>query len=253
MQDQPTLWLTFRTMSVKARVRLFCFPHAGGSSLTYRPWQSQIPNFVDVCPVELPGHGTRRRESPLTSLPEMVEAAGKGIAPALDMPFAFFGHSMGALIAFEVARYLKDSGAGKPVGIFASGRQAPHLIDRDAPIHALPEAEFLKELRDYNGTPDDILHNDELMELLLPTLRADFMAIETYRGMPSTSQIHCPITVVGGLADSVTREELEAWRAYTDGHFSLRMFDGDHFFLYGAAEAQLLEVLARELLGWTES
>ena len=91
------------------------------------------------------------------------------------------------------------------------------------------------------------------MELLLPTLRADFMATETYRCMPSTSQINCPITVVGGLADSVTREEFEAWRAHTDGHFSLRMFGGDHFFLYGAAEAQLLEVLARELLGWTES
>jgi len=205
---------------------------------------------VEVCPVELPGHGTRRRETPLTSVPEMVEAAAKGIAPALDLPFAFFGHSMGTVIAFELARHLDTSRKMTPLGIFASGRQAPHLPERDPPIHHLPDSEFLAELGRYNGTSETILRNRELMQLLLPTLRADFTAIETYTYEPSSSPINWHITVLGGLEDSVTREELEGWRALTAGKFLVRMFTGDHFFLYGDAQSQLLEILARELFDW---
>jgi len=230
---------------------LFCFPHAGGQALTYRPWQSQLPNFVEVCPVELPGHGTRRRDSPLSSLSEIVDATGEGITSALDLPCAFFGHSMGAVIAFELARRLEDTRKAKLLGMFASGREAPHLLVREPLIYDLPDPEFLAEVSALNGIPDEILRNHELMELLMPTLRADFTAIETYRYRASSSLLTCPITVLGGLADSVTREELEGWQAHTDRKVSVRMFRGDHFFLYGSAQSQVVEVLARELLDWT--
>lgn len=185
-------------------------------------------------------------EPPFTQLTPLVEAVTVALLPYLDQPFAFFGHSMGALVSFEVARLLRKNYQLSPVQLFVSGRRAPQLPNSESPIHALPEAEFLEELRRLNGTPEEVLANAELMEILLPVLRADFAVLETY-GYSAEPPLECPITAFGGLQDTeVSCDHLEAWRNQTSAAFSLQMFPGDHFFLH-SAQALLLQSLARQL------
>ncbi|MBE9170818.1 thioesterase [Pleurocapsales cyanobacterium LEGE 06147] len=227
-------WITCPNPNPHASLRLFCFPYAGGGALSFRGWSAQLPLTVEVCPIELPGRGMRLREAPFTQLVPLVEAIAESLLPYLDKPFAFFGHSMGALVSFEVARYLCWVCADSPAYLFVSGRRAPQLPDPDPPIHALPEAEFIEELRRLNGTPETVLANDELMQLLLPVLRADFAVLETYTYQPEPP-LSCPLAALGGLQDpDVSGEMLKAWQEQTSTDFSLQMFPGDHFFLHTA-------------------
>jgi medium-chain acyl-[acyl-carrier-protein] hydrolase len=185
-------------------------------------------------------------EPPFTRIEPLIQALENVLLPALDRPFAFFGHSMGAIVSFELARLLRENNHLSSLKLFVSGRRAPQIPDSDLPIHALPEPEFLKELRRYNGTPEEVLNNTELMQLLLPTLRADFAVLETYIYAPAPP-LDCPITAFGGLQDwKASREDLEAWREQTNAAFSLQMFPGDHFFLY-SSETLLLQFLSQEL------
>ncbi|HOA25295.1 MAG TPA: alpha/beta fold hydrolase [Aggregatilineales bacterium] len=229
-----------------ARLRLFCLPHAGGGASTYHTWAGLLPPDVEVCAVQLPGRETRISEPPMTDLPSLVEALAGALLPCLDRPFALFGHSMGALLGFELARVLEAQGL-RAERLFVSAHRAPHLPDRDEPISTLPEPDFLNEIRRLNGTPPEVLADDELRALVLPVLRADFAMIEAYtyrEGEPLSS----PITALGGLADgSVTREELEAWGAHTRAGFVVRMFPGDHFYIQ-SARPLLMQIIARELL-----
>jgi medium-chain acyl-[acyl-carrier-protein] hydrolase len=164
----------------------------------------------------------------------------------LDKPFIFFGHSMGGLISFELARLLRRDYSLSPVHLFVSGRRAPQIPTPDPRIHTLPEPAFLEELRRLNGTPEAVLENSELMQLLIPTLRADFAVLETYVYAPGPT-LDCPITTFGGLHDrEVSCDELEAWREQTNAAFSLQMFPGDHFFLH-SAQSLLLQSLSRAL------
>jgi medium-chain acyl-[acyl-carrier-protein] hydrolase len=203
---------------------------------------------VEVCPVQLPGRETRFREPAFTRLPALVEALAESLRPHLDRPFAFFGHSLGALVAFELARRLCGGGGPDPVQLFVSGCVAPQTRKRERFIHSLPAAEFRQELRCLNGTPVAVLDNEELLDLLLPTLRADFALWETstYVAGPPLS---CPVCAWGGLEDdAVNPRDLGAWRELTTGPFRLRMVPGNHFFLQ-AAQPLLLQGLAQELLG----
>jgi medium-chain acyl-[acyl-carrier-protein] hydrolase len=228
-------------------IRLFCFPYAGGGASIFRHWANGLPEFVEVCPVQLPGRETRFREAAFTRLGPLIEALAGELGPYLDPPFAFFGHSMGALLAFELARRLRRDGRPQPVGLFVSGCGAPQIRTQESPIHALPVADFRERLRGLNGTPAAVLDNDELMDLLLPTLRGDFALCETYTYTPAPP-LSCPISAWGGLGDdTVGRQELDAWRAQTTGSFRLRMLRGDHFFLQ-SAQPLLLRALAAELL-----
>jgi medium-chain acyl-[acyl-carrier-protein] hydrolase len=153
---------------------------------------------------------------------------------------------MGGLIGFELARLLRREYGLNPVHLFVSGRRAPQIPDSDPPIHALPDFEFLEELRHFNGTPEAVLENTELMQLLLPVLRADFAVIETYVYTPGPA-LDCSITAFGGLQDCEVRcDRLEAWREQTNASFSLQMLPGDHFFL-NSAQPLLLQALSREL------
>ncbi len=176
----------------------------------------------------------------------LVPAIAEAIFPLCDRPFAFFGHSLGALIGYEVARYLRREAGREPALLIAAGRRAPQIPSDDAPIYALPHDAFVAELRRLNGTPDEVLLNQELMEMLLPTLRADFELCDTYRfetGEPLTA----PVTVYGGADDEdEPREKLEAWQSVTSGPFRLRMFPGGHFFLH-SAESLLLRALSADL------
>jgi medium-chain acyl-[acyl-carrier-protein] hydrolase len=230
-----------------AKFRLFCFPYAGGAALIYRTWASRIPSTVEIVPVELPGRGARLTEPPFRNLPELINALTPMITPLLDMRFAFFGHSMGAIIAFELARELRRRNAPQPEQLFISGRRPPQIPDTDPITYNLPEDEFQAELLRLKGTPIEVLENAELMSLMRPILRADFELIQTYQYDDDTP-LHYPITVYGGLQDDdVPRALLVSWKQQTDARFSLHMLPGDHFFLHSASPI-LLELLGQELL-----
>jgi medium-chain acyl-[acyl-carrier-protein] hydrolase len=239
-------WIAFRKLNPQARLRLFCFPYAGTGASIFRTWPDGLPADVEVCPVQFPGRGTRLMETPFTQLSHLVQALAQALVPLLDKPFAFFGHSMGALVGFELARQLRRQSGVQPVRLFVSAARAPQIPHRDRPIHALPEGEFLAELRRLNGIPEKVLEEAELMQIMLPVLRADFAVYETY--VYSTEPpLHCPISTFGGLQDQrVSRGDLEAWREQTNGSFSLRMFPGDHFF-WNTTQPLLREVLSQEL------
>ena len=235
--------------STRRRLRLFCFPYAGGGASIFHQWPQLLPGHIDVWAVQPPGREHRMRARPFTDLKALVEALYEAIRPHLGQPFAFLGHSMGSLVAFELARTLRRHGEPAPRFLIVSGRRAPHLPDttRKPPMHPLPDDAFVERLHELNGTPPDVLAHAELMRLLLPTLRADFQAVETYayREEPPLS---CPVAAFGGLKDKdISRAQVAEWRAMTRGPFSLHMFPGDHFFVNTDRQA-VLEVVARKLL-----
>jgi medium-chain acyl-[acyl-carrier-protein] hydrolase len=228
-------------------VTLFCFPYSGASCSCFRAWVQRIP-LLHICPVELPGHGGRISEPLRTAIPEIIDGVLETILPHILGPFAFLGHSMGALLSFEVTRYLSRNYNKEPIHLFVSGHGAPHLKDPAPPIHNLPDREFIEKIREMNGTDEAFFDSPELCEIFLPILRADFTACETYQYRPAPP-LSCPITALGGIGDpSVPRAALEAWRIHTSRSFKVRMFPGDHFFLK-QQQSILLEILTNELLG----
>jgi len=239
-------WFAYFRPNPAARLRLFCFPYAGGSAAIFRTWPNNLPAMIEVRPVELPGRGARLKEPPFTHFPSLVQATAEALVTVLDQPFAFFGHSMGALIGFELIRYFRKNQIKTPVHLFVSGHTAPHILSKHRPIHNLPENEFIEELRQLNGTPEAVLQNQELMQLLIPILRADFAINETYR-CQNDAPLACPMTVFGGCQDrDVTQDTLEAWREHTTGAFSLHLFEGDHFFLQ-RNEKEILQTIVNDL------
>lgn len=247
MSNQPATPLSFtKSRSPTVSLRLFCLPYAGGGARIFWRWPQQLPRTIEVCPIELPGRGSRMQEPPLTNLLALVRDMAYSIRPNLDRPFALFGHSMGALLGFELARLLRREEGVGPVGLFVSGCGAPQIHYGGLPTYDLPDSELLEELRCLNGTPKEVLDNPELMQLMLPLLRADFEMIETYTYFPEPP-LDCPISAFGGLRDPKTKlEHLVPWRDQTTARFTLRMLNGDHFFLH-QAEPQLLYALLREL------
>jgi medium-chain acyl-[acyl-carrier-protein] hydrolase len=240
-----TPWLASRKLNPSAGVRLFCFPYAGGGDSIFRAWQKGLPEEIEVCPVQLPGRGTRISEPPFIELSPLVRAASQALAPHLDKPFAFFGHSMGALVGFELARHLRRGGGPQPVHLFVSGRCSPQTL-KEPLAGDLPDSEFREMLRRYNGTPAEVLENPELMELLLPVVRADFAVCRSYL-YTSEPPFSFPVTAFGGLEDpGVSRECIEGWREHTTGPFVLRMLPGGHFFL-NTPMRPLLEAISKEL------
>jgi len=185
-------------------------------------------------------------EPPFTQLSPLIQALAEGLVPLLDKPFALFGHSLGTLVSFELVRQLRRQYGLHPVRLIISAGPAPQIPCRDVPVHTLPEAEFVAKLRRLNGTPREVFEHEELMDIVLPFLRADFALYETYV-YATEPPLNCHISTFGGLQDSnVSHGDLEAWRDQTTGSFSLRMFPGDHFFL-NTAQPLLLQVLSQEL------
>lgn len=230
----------------RAKLRLFCFHYAGGGAASFRDWSDNLPSSVEVHFVELPGRGFRLAEKAFVSLNPLIEAIANTLHHNLDKPFTFFGHSMGGLICFELARLLRKKYGLNPIHLFVSAHRAPQLPDLDPPIYNLPDPEFLEELRDLEGTPQAVLENAELMQLLLPSLRADFTIVETYNYI-AEPPLDCSITAFGGLQDrEVSYEELKAWQEQTKTAFSLQMLQGNHFFIH-SAQSLLLEYLYQDL------
>lgn len=244
MQDP---WFIRSQTRPDARLRLFCFPYAGVGASTYRTWPAGLPADVDLCAVQPPGRETRLRERPFEDMEALVEALAERIRPYLDLPYAFFGHSMGACVAFELARGLARGGAPPASCLLVSGRRAPRLPNPEPPIHRLPDDDFIAEIRRrYGGIPEQVVRHPDLLALLLPGLRADLTALERYVhevGEP----LACPLLALGGTTDPcVSVSELEAWRAETTGAFLLRLLPGGHFYLQDA-RSQLLEIVTAAL------
>jgi medium-chain acyl-[acyl-carrier-protein] hydrolase len=216
--------------------RIFCFPFAGGGTSSYRRWAASVRDGIELCAIQLPGHEDRLSEPSRSRLSDLIPELIEQLAPYLDRPFALFGHSMGALIAFELARTLGASGAPAPIHLFVSGRRAPHLAAKRRPLHTLAPMAFESELRRLQGTPTAVLDDRETMDLLTPVLRTDFAICETY--VFDGGAVDVPISVFGGADDpEATREELEAWRACTRAACEVHLFPGNHFFLHDQADA----------------
>ena len=237
-------WIQFYQPKPKASLRLFCFPYAGGKAQIFRTWSEVLDDRVEVCPVELPGRGKRWGETPFQQLLPLVEAVAEAIAPLLDRPYTLFGHSMGALIAFELAREFRRNNSPEPVHLFISGHQAPQLPDNDPPSYNRPEEELIRKLRSLEGTPEAILENREILDLWLPIYRADLSICETYI-YRSEEPLSCPITTIGGSQDSsIPKGGLGKWEEHTTGKFTKQLLLGNHFFIH-SAEPQLLKLLHR--------
>jgi medium-chain acyl-[acyl-carrier-protein] hydrolase len=245
MALESNRWFPQAERQTPGAMQLYCFPFAGGSAFTYQRWRRSLPN-VDVLPVELPGRGTRFKEPAITSLADLIGALTEPLKERLSGPFAFFGHSMGAAISFELARHLRTRFGLSPSHLFLSARPGPRLLETRGPTYNLPEAEFLEEIQRLNGTPAEVIENPEVMRILSPILRADFQVNQTYR-YESGEPLSCPITVFGGLDDDhVPKESLYAWREETSAVFDLQMLPGDHFFLR-TSEPLLLRLLSKAL------
>ncbi|MCU0489538.1 MAG: alpha/beta fold hydrolase [Anaerolineales bacterium] len=231
-----------------AALRFYCFPYAGGSIPVFRNWLYEMPAAVELVIVQLPGRGTRILEKPYISTAEAVPDLVNALLAEVDRPYAFFGHSLGALLCFEAARAMQQLGKPLPRVVFASGRSAPHLPDPNLPIHGLPEPEFIRKIRDFEGTPQEILQNPDLLEIFLPVLRADFQMNETYRYQPGP-KLDCDLAAFGGDRDQrVPFSHLQAWSELTNRNFLTRLFPGNHFFLHSAQESLLKTILPALIL-----
>jgi medium-chain acyl-[acyl-carrier-protein] hydrolase len=236
-------WIAYTKTNPKVKLRLFCFPYAGGSAMVFRDWQNNLPETIQVCPVEFPGRGFRLMEAPFEDVTSLVKAMVTDIQSLLNLPFAFFGHSLGALVSFELSCLLRQEHAKVPIHLFVSGRQAPPIPDL-SPMHALSEPDLVSELRRLGGTPKAVLENAEIIQLLLPMVRADLKIDETYN-YKTSEPFDFPITIFGGSEDPETnKEDLEAWKEHTRGKFSLQMFPGNHFFINTAQELLLESIRA---------
>lgn len=239
-------WITRPRPVPRARLRLFCLAHAGGGASSFRGWADVLPPEVEVCPVQLPGRENRIAEPAFSRMEPLVAELADAVRPWTDIPYAVFGHSIGALVGFELARAFRAQGEALPAHLFASGRRAPDVPNERAPTSTLPDDAFLADLQELGGIPQALLDHPELVQLLLPLLRADVSLNETYTYRPEPP-LDVPLTAYGGERDAkVRRASLEAWSRQTTGPFELRMFPGGHFFHQEARDA-FLSVLASRL------
>lgn len=239
-------WIFGARLNPAARLRLLCFPFAGGGATTYSPWISLLAPEIEVYPVQLPGRENRVKEPPFQRFDELIPALAQALQPYLNVPYAFFGHSMGALVSFELTRYLRQQGTRLPEHLFLSAYRSPETTP-DEPLHALPEPALIKKLLELEGTSPELLANDELRQLLLPILRADFAVCESYQYQVQ-EPLECPITVLGGQQDKrVQRAALETWCKQTSQHFALHLLPGNHLFIRSAQTA-VLHIISQTLL-----
>jgi medium-chain acyl-[acyl-carrier-protein] hydrolase len=243
LRQPPTAerWIIRHRDEPGAAVRLFCFSHAGGGAAVFRSWPADVPPAVEVWGVQLPGRESRIGEPPYRRMVPLTAALVAALGPHLDKPFAFFGHSMGALVAFELARELRRASLPQPARLFLAAFRAPQMPSPNVKIHHWPD-EVLKVVLQRDGTPGEVLRNDELMRALLPTLRADFEVCDTYQYTPE-EPLDCPFSVFGGLDDvRVRASDLPGWRIHSRSGCSVSMLPGTHFFLHSARQRLLAEI-----------
>jgi pyochelin biosynthetic protein PchC len=228
------------------RPRLICFPHAGGAASFFDPFAKALEGVLDVVALQYPARQERLPERCIDSIDDLRDAIVAELDGWLDGPFALFGHSTGAIVAYEVARVLGQQHDLVPAGLFTSGRRAP-TTQRDEHVHRGGDARLLQEVARLGGTPPQLLEEEDVRQMMLPALRGDYKAIETYQWQPAPGELSCPIWALVGDADPLTTaEEAAAWSAHTSGDFELRTFPGGHFYL-AAHQAELVELVSEVL------
>ncbi|MEU4447799.1 alpha/beta fold hydrolase [Actinosynnema sp. NPDC050801] len=229
-------WVKPTPEAADAPLRLFCFPHAGGGGAFFRAWRDRLRPRVEVCPVVLPGREFRIDETPYRRMEDLIGPLCDGLRPHLGRPYALFGHSMGALVAYEVARRFTAEGRA-PVRLVVSGRRAPHVAALRRPLADIPDDDLVTAVSRLGGTPDVLLEERGLWRLLLPCLRADFAVDEGYRPADGP-RLGCPVSAFTGDRDpEVEPAQADLWRVTTDGGFRLHVHPGDHFYLTGLPDA----------------
>ena len=224
------------------RLRLFLLPFAGAGASAFRTWPDAMPSDIEIYALQPPGRENRIAEAPFVSLVDLVRALAEDISGLTHDPFAFFGHSMGALVAFELSRELRRRGQGEPLHLVVSGFRAPQLPQRRPPLHRLADDRLVGELRNLGGTPPEVLDQPDLLGLVLPTLRADLAVSETY-DYRSEPPLTCQVSAWGGKQDPYLDEaELHSWSATTSGPFAVQRFPGGHMYVVTASTT-----LARQL------
>jgi medium-chain acyl-[acyl-carrier-protein] hydrolase len=242
-------WIDRHTSNASARVRLFCLPAAGGSTATYRPWMEEVNPALEICPILLPGREHRLREEPFTAMAPLVAALADALTPALDRPFAIFGHSLGAWVGFELTRYLQATGRPSPVQLFVSGSRPPHLPFSAPFLHDLPPEEFTATLGLSDASTERALRDPALLAHFESILRADFAVAEGYSIQPG-QPLTCPLSAFGGIADPLaTPTTVAAWSALSRGRFRQRLFPGGHFFIRDQRPT-LLAAIHADLARW---
>ncbi len=242
------LWLVNASPQPRA-FRMYCFCYAGGNALGFLEWQGRIDANIEICAFQLPGRGARFHEAPMTKFDELIVALAEVMQKQGNMPFAFFGHSLGGLVAFELARYLSRKGLPTPRHLVLSGCHAPRYRSTPEALHLLDDGALLEKLRELNGTPTEILEHAELMKMLLPTIRADMALVHDYvyrTGPP----LAIPVTVFAGRDDDHDGpEQCAGWGEETSAGCAVQWFAGDHFFINSANE-EVLACLNRTLSGY---
>lgn len=222
-------WIRRFHRSAEAAVRLIAFPHAGASASYLFPMSEPLAPTIECGIVQYPARQDRRLDPPIDDLMVLADRVTDAVRPLADRPLAFFGHSMGATLAFEVALRLEAEGV-RPAMLFASGRRAPTRL-RDESVHTLDDAGVVRELRRLSGTDTRFLDDDELLSMILPAIRSDYTAIERYRMVPG-SRVRCSVTALVGDSDPKTSlADADAWAEVTDGPFTRHVFSGGHFYL----------------------
>nr|AZF85939.1 thioesterase [Catenulispora sp.] len=228
--DPTGEWLPYRVPESNPAMRLFCLPHAGGAASAFRGWKSEPPGAVEICAVQLPGREGRFGEPPATGAAELAPGLAEALLPVLDRPFTLLGNSMGALIAFELARLLQESYGLSPVRLVVSGAHPPGALEELPPLSGLPDREFAQAMNErHGGIPEEMIDNPHFLAAFLPVLRADMALVENYRLTPGP-ELACPITALAGEEDdNLDPETLAGWGQLTSGRFSAQRISGGHF------------------------
>lgn len=243
---EAAIWLKNYSSTTQARLRLLCLPYVGAGASAYRTWARALPPDIELYALQLPGREARRREEPYTQLEPLIKTLTQIIASLPPLPLALFGHSLGAIIGFELARNLRRQHGINPIHMFVAGQAAPQIQPSEQKIHLLPDEEFIQRLREYNGTSEEVLQHMEILQMLLPVMRADFALCENYTYYSDTP-LNCPISIFCGSEDNqVSEEDLLAWSSQSAYPVKFHKLKGDHFFMRQEHE-ELLTTIAQDM------
>jgi medium-chain acyl-[acyl-carrier-protein] hydrolase len=235
-----------------SKIKLFCFPYAGGSAVIYNQWKQYLDPEIELIPIELAGRGKRIQESLYTDVPAVIDDVYGIVSKMINgVPFALFGHSMGGMISYQLYQKIREKGERSPVHVFFSGRSAPHVKRTDEKkYHLLEEVEFKKEVINLGGTPPEFFDHPELLEVFLPLLKNDFRLAEANTHNGEIHPLECNISIFLGKDEDLTTEQCDGWKKHTEKLCSIHYFEGGHFFLHEKTE-QIVRLINNTLLSGT--